>query len=438
MLLNLIFLAGCIKENPDTKTIPTGQSIKSPEKNDNKSITAVEKSEQVTAPEKKVIQEQKANKTSKTDESKQEEKISYYDLKILEDDINQLVNITYNFTRDPSHPDYDRASHMKYYVIHTTAAKENFSDNANEFCSRYCAKNWNGWQYYINMSNYRTLFPLLDREDFSSEEKYMEYARDGIFINYTFIETSYDVENGKVLEYQLISWRLDNSFKYFEGGYDGTFLIYKIYCSPNMTILLTPRWEVYKMLLPSMTLEDSYKTWNNYIISERKSLLNKSNELLKRCSVNKEFFQNYEFPNYYKSEMLTGFWKVHYAKMFKLNSSLSAGAKLKNDGKLVLNQVNVSFTNIDEVDVWNAGIDNSINLKVEVKPDNEKWRDYYDHIVGRILEPGKSINRILEYLDQRDVEFSNNITIRATLYVEDNVELPHIEKTFTRETFIVG
>ena len=285
------------------------------------------------------------------------------------------------------------------------------------------------------MSNYKTLFPLLGRENFSSEEKYREYLREGTFINYTFIETSYDVPNGKVLEYQLISWRLDNSFKYFEGAYDGTFLIYKIYCSPNMTILLTPRWEIYKLQLPSMTLEDTYKTWNSYIISARKDLLNKSNELLKRCPVNKEFFENYNFPDYYKSEMLTGHWKFYYSKMFKLNSSLSASAKAKSNGKYALNQVNVSFTNIDEIDLWNAALDEGVNLKIEVTPDGESAKDYWDRRVTSILWPGKSITRSFQH---KEIEFFDNITIRAVLYVEGNVETPAVEKTFTKEDFVKG
>ncbi len=432
MLLNLIILAGCIKENPDNETKLTGQAIKGIGKNDSKPIVVIDKGNQVAAPEKKQTQEQTTNKTSKTTESKQEEKAIYYDLKKLEDDINQIVNITYNFTRDPSHPDYVRASHLKYYVIHTTSAKENFSDNAEEFCGRYCAKNWNGWQYYINMSNYGTLFPLLGRENFSSEEKYREYARDGIFINYTFIETSYDVENGKVLEYQMISWRLDNSFKYFEGAYDGTFLIYKVYCSPNMTILLTPRWEVYKLLLPSMTLDDSYKTWNYYIISIREELLNKSNELLKRCPANREFFGDYKFPDYYKSEMLTDYWKFYYGKIFKLKSLLSVSAKLKSGGKYVLNQVNVSFTNAEDVDFWNAEVGEGVNLKIDVTADGEREISYYDHRVTGILEPGKSINRSFEH---KEVEFYNNITIRAVLYVEEKVESMPLERTFTKKDF---
>lgn len=411
----------------------TGEAVKNTEKTADKIAAASDDTNRVL-PENRSAE--KENTTPNNAIIPNQEETAYYDLKKLEGDINEIFNITYNFTRDPSHPDYVRSSHLKYYVVHTAGIKENFTNNAEEFCSRYCASNWKGWQYYINMSSYRSLFPLLGREDFPREDKYKDYMNNGIFINYTFTEKSYDVENGKVLEYQLISWRLDNLFKYFEGAYDGTFLIYKVYCSPNMTVLLTPRWEVYKMILPAMTLEDAYKTWNNYIISTRQELLNKSNELLKRCSVRKKFFGNYKFPEYYKSEMLTGYWKVYYSKMFKLNSSMSAGAKLNNDGKLALSQVNLSFKNMDETDLWNAGFDNRIYLKVEVRPDGERWIDYYDHMVDSILPPGKSVSKILDHLDREDVKFSNNITIRAALYVEDNVELPSIEKTFSKEDFI--
>jgi len=57
-----------------------------------------------------------------------------------------------NFTRDTSHPDYIRSSELKYHVIHTIKNKQikTFED----FCEIYCGKNWDGWRYYINTSEY--------------------------------------------------------------------------------------------------------------------------------------------------------------------------------------------------------------------------------------------------------------------------------------------
>ena len=284
---------GCEAKSPPVAE-PTGQIVKEIEKPVNKAQEAAKEDiKEIKKPVQDLPKEKSLEKSSK-----------FYDLKQLEEDLKEMANVTYNFTINPSHPDYIRSSFLEYYVIHTTKNKEDFVDNVNEFCDKYCAANWDGWQYYINMSDYRSLFPLLSRSDFPTEEKYREYLREATYVNYTLIETSYDLEHGKVLEYQLLSWRLDNSLKYFEGARDGTFLIYKIYCSPNMTILIMPRWEVYKMFLPSMTLEDSYKTWNYYIISIREEFLNKSNELLEKCPANREFFGDYKFPDYYKSELL--------------------------------------------------------------------------------------------------------------------------------------
>lgn len=421
LLIGIMVLLGCIPKVPDIVE-PTAQVVKQIEKSASKT-QIVEKEE---------IKDTKKIQNQTTEKILKEKPTKFYDLNQLEEDIKEMVNITYNFTIEPSHPDYVRSSFLKYYVIHITKNKEEFVDNVGEFCEKYCAANWDGWQYYINMSDYRSLFPLLSRSDFPTEEKYREYLRDATYVNYTFVETSYDLEHGKVLEYQLLSWRIDNSLKYFEGARDGTFLIYKIYCSPNMTILIMPRWEVYKILLPSMTLEDSYKTWKSYIISIRSEFLNKSNELLKKCSVNKEFFENYEFPDYHKSEMLTDYWKFYYGKMFKLNSLLSASAKLKSGGKYVLNQVNVSFTNSEDIDFWNAEVGEGVNLKIDVTADGEREISYYDHRVTGILEPGKSINRSFEH---KEVEFFNNITIRAVLYVEEKVESMPLERTFTKKDF---
>ena len=421
ILLNLVLLIGCVIENQNNAGKLTGQVVKDIEENVSKPYTTVVENEKKEAKEKREVKTAEAKNLKKS--------IDYYDLKQLGQDINELVGIPNNFSREPSHPDYVRSSHLKYYVIHTINGKEEHITNAQDFCKKYCGANWEGWQYYVNMSNYKWLFPPLNKNNFSNEYLYRDYILNTDYVNFTFLETSFDVEYGKVLEYQLISWRLDNSLKYFEGARDGTFLIYKIYCSPNMTIFLTPRWEVYKMYLPAATLSDSFSTWNYYIISIREEFLNMSNELLKRCPVEKEFFENYDFPDYSKSELLTDYWKVYYTKRFNLTNSLQASAENKSDGRFILKKVNVSFMNVDVYDFWNAETDEGVNLRIDVIADGNRETEYYKHRVAGILEPGQSINRSFSH---KEIEFYNNVTVRAALYVEEKVESKPIELTLTK------
>ena len=187
-----------------------------------------------------IIDESKEDAPKKGDALKPK----YYTEEQLKEDLTRIFgssryNIS-NFTRDSSYPDYIRSSELKYHVIHTL--KDRQIKTFKDFCGIYCGKNWDGWRYYINTSEFSLYAPLLGREDLSDEKKYEDYKRDMLLANLTQKERIYEVENGKVLEYKFWLLQQDN-FGNFESNPLGYMVIYKMYCTPNMTVLIRPRWE---------------------------------------------------------------------------------------------------------------------------------------------------------------------------------------------------
>ncbi len=245
-------------------------------------------------------------------------------------------------------------------------------------------------------------------------------------INNTFIEKTYEVENGKVLEYQFISWKQD-SFNTFKGAWFGTFLIYKVYCSPNMTVFIRPKWDEFKDLsFPAATMSSTYKTWENYIKPVREELLGQANKLLGKCPVEKDFFKNFPFQEHYKTEMLSYHWKIDYEYLWNITSSIEVGVVPSlEEGKYILKEINISFKNDDEYD-----INEEINLGITVNPDGEGEQDYHDGGAGGKLAVGKSVERSMK---KKDIVFSNNITVEAKLYSADRKgDIRPLKVTFTK------
>tara|TARA_Y100000031_G_C8222225_1_gene386531 strand:+ start:241 stop:1896 length:1656 start_codon:yes stop_codon:yes gene_type:complete len=357
----------------------------------------------------------------KKDDAKKSE---YYTEEQLVEDLIDILNVDYyNFTRDKSYPEYIRSSDLKYYVIHTQ--DEDIND-VQEFCDEYCAGNWGDWKYFINTSRLEYLTPILGGDNFSSDAKYREYRQEMSLINHTFIETSYDVENGKVLEYQFISWQQD-VYNTFEGAWFGTFLIYKVYCSPNMTVFLRPKWDEFNdILFPVATMSSTYRTWVNFIKPLRKELLDQANDVLGRCPVEKSFFDKSSFPDYFKSEMLSYHWRIRYMYFWNMTSSIEIGVEPSTEeGKYLLKEINVSFTNNDE-----RSINEEIALRITVNPDDKGEEEYHDGGAGGKLATGKSVKRSMR---KKNIEFLNNITIEVKLYtVEDKGDIRPLKITFTK------
>ena len=425
VIIGAVLLYGCTESNIKQQSLgdATGNVIK--EVNESYPDSNIKETPQKEETQESIVKEDKIQTKEKASEKEEQ-----YTAEQLIEDLKDIMDSDYyNFSRDKSHPEYIKSSDLKYYVIHTSNEKIN---DVRGFCDEYCAQNWNGWKYFINASDLGDLTPILGRGNFSNDAEYMDYITKRSLINHTFIETPYEVENGKVLEYQFISWKQDN-FNTFKGAWFGTFLIYKIYCSPNMTVFLRPKWDEYKDLsFPAATMSNTYRTWANYIKPQREKILERANKVLDSCPVEKDFFQDYSFPDYFKSEMLSYYWKTDYKYLWNLTTSIKAGIKPSNEeGKYILKEINISFTNWDEY-----SINEDIGLKVTVNPDGKGEDDYYESSAGGKLQSGKSIELSLR---KKDIKFSNNITIGAKLYtIEGNVDIRPSQVTFTKADLVLG
>ena len=414
-MINIFLLVSCVVENPTIQ----GKVIQKLE-------TAAEKPINKIQVEKKEVESKKDLQIKIVENKTKEKSQNLQNLSRLEDDINEVMETLYAFKRDPSYPNYIRSNEMKYYVLDTISDGKDFISKPEEFCDKYCAKNWNGWKYFTNMTIYRAFIPILGPENFSNEYNYRDYLSYVVLINRTLIETPFDLPNGKVLEYQLLVWDQD-SYGTFKGA-EQTLLVYKIYCTPNTIIFLRPKWDIFTMQFPSASMWEVHRTWNNYLPVIRKDLLNRSNELLKKCPENKEVLKDYDLPSYSETEMLSVYWKVYYEYYFNLTSNLKIGAvpSTYND-KYLLKQINVSLTNNDFFELYD------VDLKVSATPDGHSETDYFDNSVAGIFRPGDSISY---NLSNKEVEFSKNIEVDVVLYTEEGkANIRPIKEKFTIEDF---
>ncbi|MBI2655698.1 hypothetical protein HYX06_04735 [Candidatus Woesearchaeota archaeon] len=282
----------------------------------------------------------------------------YYDVGALIADLKEILNASYyNFTRDETEPSYIKSSDLNYYVLHTSGSDH--MDTFEKFCSQYCGRNWDGFKFYLNMSEFNSYIPPLEKSNFSSEDRYRDYILDRTLVNYTRKEKIIEVENGKVLEYKF--WFLEQDE---HGNFDGNLmpylLIYKIYCSPNITVFIRPKWERFSVRSPGKITE-TIVNWELEDDRVREDLLNKSNKILKACHVKKEFFDNDNFQPYFESEFRIWYWKTYYAYHFNLTNEMQPSAQKKpGSSKYILKEINVSFTNKDVYSLYD------LKLKISV------------------------------------------------------------------------
>lgn len=355
-------------------------------------------------------------------------KSGYYSEEQLEEDLTSIFgssryNIS-NFTRDPSYPDYVRSSELKYHVIHTPKNRQ--IKTFKEFCGYYCGENWDGWRYYINTSEYSLYIPLLGQEDFLDEKEYEDYRKERVLANHTQKERIYEVENGKVLEYKFWLLQQDN-FGNFVSNLLSYIVLYKVYCTPNMTVLIRPRWDDFSVRKGGK-ITDVIVNWELEDDRVSEELLEKANKILKACPVEKQFFDNYNYDPYFKSDLLSYYWELYYANGFNLTRNIDIGVeKLYADqGIYVLKNINLSFANNDIYSLYDTG------LRVTVKADGGKSEhDYYDDENFRY--EFKSGEKITKSLSTKEIKFEHNITVIATLYIPDaDADVRPLRVTFTK------
>jgi len=415
LIILLTFIVGCtgsdlliLEQEDDTSSKPS-------------SITKINKSDKLKRPiikdrPKKIIKE----------ETKVEPKERYYDVKQIEKDYNDILNETENYSilkTNESDPGFIYSELRNRFVIQTLSDEKDHIKNVGDFCDKYCAKNWDGLYFYFYRSYYDDYHEPMDRKNFTTDYRYNEYISDRIMLERNFREDSFNVENGVIGEFQYIEFE-KSYYGLFDHGLE-TLLLYKVYCSPNMTLLIQPELDEFWDWFGNLEVDIILKDWDEYVLSVRDDMLIMGNEFLSRCPVEKEFFKGFSFPKYSKTETLAFHFRDFYENRVNLTTIVQVGAESTGkEDEYQLKEVNVSFTNNDDFD-----IDGSSAIKIIVIIDGKRDVDYYDAKAGELLKPGESRNRSVK---KQKIIFHNNLTIETSFYgILSKIEVRPYKKTFT-------
>jgi len=331
---------------------------------------------------------------------------------------NNLINIfgkNLTFKQSKFSSDFYLANGNKYVVIEKNNEKIKSVD---EFYKKVSAKNWQDFMvFFSNETNFKLLNKPLVESNFDHERKYREYIQKGSFINNTVLEKVFNVENGKVLEYQFNTF-ITSQTGYFNGVWSDTLVIYKVYCSEDFSVFFRPDSKNLQISLLGSS-DSAFLTWQNAINRNREQMLNFSNEILKSCNVEKDFFDNFSANDYWYSEMLAYYYKTYLEFYHNSTSQISVDIQESKDkGKYELNSISLNFTNYDTRIRW------IMLLDIEIKEDDGKSIDLLsDRKMGSYFNTGKTLDFTKNVKDDESIYFENNVSIYYKLKTE-NMNIP--------------
>lgn len=375
--------------------------------------------------------EVKDEEGEKREKERIEKRKKDYSLHFLIEDINHITNVSYyNYSRNLDFPKFMESSPLKYYSIHTQNEQE--IDSFDDFCSVYCAQNREDHLYYVNRTSFARYKDTLTEENFSVESKYKDYYRNRILANMTITEKVMEVENGNVLEYRFFMVE-QTDVGLFKGNLFPYILLYKIPCAKNMTVFIKPKWEDFTVNMGASSVSQLIHNWILEDERVREELLNVSNQILERCPLQESFFDTSLEQNYRFSKLLSYYWRIYYEHHFNLSREMAIGVerKSKNSDKLVLKQVNVTFTNNEDFKLYS-----DLSLRIEVTPDDKHSKQYYE---GKFIDNFQGGTPVKRSFKKKEIEFEDNITVEATLFTDVGKQnLRPLIITFTKEDLGFG
>jgi len=339
-----------------------------------------------------------------------------YSLDELREYLIESTGRGYHFDRDENYPEYYNSNDMKFYVINVLEDKVY---DSRTFYERFSAENWDGYLHFLNRTHMRQLRKPLTEENYTDESKYREYVQQRALVEQTFIENTIELDEGKVLEYQGINWMFSPN-DYFRGAYADTLLIYKIYCSPELVVFIRPSWKEFKLYLPASKKSDAYANWAESVNKVRGEMLDISGEILSRCPVDKDFFEDLPDEEFRSTKTLAYYWKTEYQFYWNLTMNLTAQVEPMEGanyaGKYTLKRVNFSFTNHEPDVLWGSLLLNIRTIPDGKDDDEYEFKDEKD--LGIKIKSGETIKRDLEadHPDEKKPRFSDNLTINYELY----------------------
>jgi len=348
-----------------------------------------------------------------------------YTIENLQEDINSLFERTnYDFIQDKEDPEYYIGNGQKFYVINVFDEE---IQTSTKFYDKFSAQNWKGNLHFLNKTAMRLLHPPLTEKNFTHKNQYMDYVQNRALIEQITIEKQYDLENGKVLEYQFINWMYD-PYNQFQGAWEDTLLIYKIYCSPNLVVFIRPGWEKIQLGVLGQKIDETYKNWELTVERLRPEFLDISNKILKLCPVSKSFFNNLPDQEFKTTTTLAYYYKTDLQYYWNLTTDISTEIEPSSrEGEYLLKRINVIFTNYEDSTIWGP-----LLLDIETLADGKDEATFVsEKSIGKFLRGGKSVSR--SFVPITDQEFSDTITIDIELYTEEG-HIPIRPRSITIDT----
>lgn len=290
-----------------------------------------------------------------------------------------------------------------------------------DFYFKMGAATWKDDYIYLNHTRMRWLQPVLEENDFKTKSAYQEYKTYRTIIEQTVREKTIEVENGKVLEYQQLNW-VTNGFDYFHGTWDDTLLIYKIYCSPALVVYLRPEWERIQWGVVATKMDSVYNTWDYTVQRLRPMMLNRSNEVLKKCAVNKAFFDDIPTRDFDSTQTFAYYYKIDLEQYWNLSTEVSFA--FKNDSKgFFVDTVNVTFHNNDEA------LYGPLVVEIMIAPDGKNAKEFVsDRKIAAVISQGETVER--EIRSQEDIYFKEYAIVDVRLMREEE-RIPVRPKLYT-------
>jgi len=329
-----------------------------------------------------------------------------YTIEDAHKDLKELLDAGFGLIEEEENPNYYFLGSSKLAAIEI----HEDLDTPSEFCKKDCANFWEGQYAFVNKTYISWLFPPLKESDFDNQLKYRNYELYSQNVNLAITEKEIELENGKVLEYNYMPW-VTNENGYFQYAWVETLFMYKIYCSPNMTILIRPKWQNLMIGERGSDLETASKNWESDLAPEKEKLLKAANEILARCPVEKEFFDDYNFPHYESSKLmkfhLDTWYDYYYNFTADITPIIATGSRYGEDIYL-LKSINTTVVNL-RYSEWNP-----LEVQVSVSADDKGYKEYYTGTYVGLFKINQEKEKNIKgrSISYNDFEFKDKLDIK--------------------------
>ncbi len=344
-----------------------------------------------------------------------------YTLLEIENNLNQVVSESLAYHTTSEFPGIIFGNARKSAII---IQEQNSIGDYEEFLNTYAQPNFNLEKIYLNTSIINTLHAPLTQKDTNHFQDYKDTKNLILRIEK---EQSFDLNNGKVLEYQLQYLKTDE-FNNYKGLYLPSLIIYKVYCGPHATILLKPDW-IETERSATGTIEDAKNNFQDEVSHLRQDMLSKSDKLLKKCPVTYSFFEEMQDINKESTSTLAYNRRIYWER--QANVDINAEIKVKNmEYRNSSNIERIKFT-IQNNDPYS--IRDELYVDIIAKTDSNQERSIVSN--KQLTTQGINSQEILvrDYFPEYDVEYSNTVKLKILVHRTKDIEnIKPILITFNR------